>query len=98
MYFHDSKSDFSFTIVQMATDDQHTNTQITKNEFHSTHPTIYVIKYLSWGFDSIVSSYNGNGWETEHYTFSKERNRKFFLFLKLSRLALMAIKPGFLSL
>lgn len=56
LYFHDSKSEFSFPIVQRATDDQHTNTQITKNEFHSTHPTIYVIKYLSWGFDSIVST------------------------------------------
>jgi hypothetical protein len=55
LYFHDSKSDISFSSAQKQ-DDQYTDSQITNNKFHSTHPNICAIEYLNRGLDSTARS------------------------------------------
>jgi len=55
LYFHDSKSDISFSSAQKQ-DAQYTDSQITNNKFHSTHPNICDIKYLNRGLDSRAHS------------------------------------------
>jgi hypothetical protein len=54
LYFHDSKSYFSFPSVQKARDAKYTDSHTTNNQFHSTHPNICAIKYLNMGLDNIA--------------------------------------------
>jgi len=99
LYFHDSKLDISISSAQKL-DAQYTDSQITNNKFHSTHPNISTGAWIAEHSVQLP----GYGLGNQGISLIQGDEKEIFLFSKSFRLTTKSIKPpiqcipGFVSL